>query len=691
MGILQNFVDKVGPVVSAAWLNGVDLLTNKIFNSATTNAQARANLTSDAPYEIANGGTGARDSTDALVNLGVEQYINSTINQQFLGNILIGVAAAETAVGAVIVNSAFLPGYVERYGADPTGASDSGPAFRTACAVMAAAGGGKIYALGALYNFITWDTVGYNTANALALFNLPSNTELVGGGQFYTKLRISQTARTGMYAGGINTTTIIGMRFGQINQYIHDLQFDYNGIPQAAANDMCYLVVGNHSGGWKIERTYCKQAPLTNAFADGGLQAVATGTPCIIRNNWLQDCGPNMTGNSVNQDLSYIYLQSPNSTVEGNIIFNTNKAAHNCGGIECHSIGYKVRNNFIKNCWPAMYLGVQDGVTVSTGSIIDSNYFGFNVSGLELIDQHEGLKITKNYFEANTPESGVGNGPGFTDIFSPLNGITGAVSSGVQTGLSITDNTFDCTLHRDGSLNLASISVNLGCLQGFRLAHNTWINGFGLFQLAGNSTAPNIGCEIEYNLSLSTQDAGALSGMFQLLCSSSASWPSNQPNTDIFFRKNKILRSRSLSATVAQAFVVTNAGPALSTFTNVRWEDNEQVNIAPGVLNIGATVIVNGQSSTSQNITANSQTITTNGFSSVRVLPNAAYTGIILQPWASGSPMVVTVINESPAVNSMTMAAPIISNVADGASCIIAGVQQKTFYWDLSTNLWYHS
>lgn len=57
---LQSFVDKVGPVVSAAWLNAVDILKFTIFGDATTKTQARTNLTSDAAMEIANGGTGVR-------------------------------------------------------------------------------------------------------------------------------------------------------------------------------------------------------------------------------------------------------------------------------------------------------------------------------------------------------------------------------------------------------------------------------------------------------------------------------------------------------------------------------------------------------------------------------------------------------------------------------------------------------
>ena len=99
MGILQNFIDKVGPAVSAAWLNGVDIVVNSILGGATTNAQARNSLMSDAPLEINNGGTGARTITDAQNNLELPLYINGLLTQQFFGSILYPQTAAEIAAG----------------------------------------------------------------------------------------------------------------------------------------------------------------------------------------------------------------------------------------------------------------------------------------------------------------------------------------------------------------------------------------------------------------------------------------------------------------------------------------------------------------------------------------------------------------------------------------------------------------
>ena len=71
---LQNFIDRLGPVVAATWLNAVDLLKETIFENATTKAQARTNLMLDAPLEVTNGGTGSR--------LGATPYYETTSDRK---------------------------------------------------------------------------------------------------------------------------------------------------------------------------------------------------------------------------------------------------------------------------------------------------------------------------------------------------------------------------------------------------------------------------------------------------------------------------------------------------------------------------------------------------------------------------------------------------------------------------------
>lgn len=72
MPALTNFKDKVTNVV-AAWLNMVDVLATTVFQQASTNPAARNALMSDAPLEVANGGTGSRTAGAAAAALQISQ------------------------------------------------------------------------------------------------------------------------------------------------------------------------------------------------------------------------------------------------------------------------------------------------------------------------------------------------------------------------------------------------------------------------------------------------------------------------------------------------------------------------------------------------------------------------------------------------------------------------------------------
>jgi hypothetical protein len=87
--------------------------------------------------------------------------------------------------------------------------------------------------------------------------------------------------------------------------------------------------------------------------------------------------------------------------------------------------------------------------------------------------------------------------------------------------------------------------------------------------------------------------------------------------------------------------------------------------------------------------TATSGTITTTGVTVARISPAGAITGVILQALVLGNSPIVTVLNEAVAANTVTFAASGTSNVADGASDVIAGLTARTFVWDSFTSLWY--
>ncbi len=66
---LTSFVANVTKI-TAAWLNKIDVLYVTVFGEATTKAQARTALTSDAPMAIGEGGTGATTAGAARTALG---------------------------------------------------------------------------------------------------------------------------------------------------------------------------------------------------------------------------------------------------------------------------------------------------------------------------------------------------------------------------------------------------------------------------------------------------------------------------------------------------------------------------------------------------------------------------------------------------------------------------------------------
>ena len=96
-----------------------------------------------------------------------------------------------------------------------------------------------------------------------------------------------------------------------------------------------------------------------------------------------------------------------------------------------------------------------------------------------------------------------------------------------------------------------------------------------------------------------------------------------------------------------------------------------------------------GESATAP-ATASSGTIATASVGSARVAPAAAVTGVILAVGTIAGQK-VTVINQSAAANTITMAASGTSNVANGVGCVIAGLTSKTFTWNSVTALWYPS
>ncbi len=126
----QNFVNQVGPPVSAAWLNGVDELVNNVFESAVTLAAVQAILGIPGggfslPIPVNQGGTGASTANAALAALGGTTAAAALAAAETAINPYPVQTAAELAAGVTPVNFAYPPGYVDRYGNNTGSSFDS--------------------------------------------------------------------------------------------------------------------------------------------------------------------------------------------------------------------------------------------------------------------------------------------------------------------------------------------------------------------------------------------------------------------------------------------------------------------------------------------------------------------------------------------------------------------------------------
>lgn len=97
--------------------------------------------------------------------------------------------------------------------------------------------------------------------------------------------------------------------------------------------------------------------------------------------------------------------------------------------------------------------------------------------------------------------------------------------------------------------------------------------------------------------------------------------------------------------------------------------------------------LAGGQSATAPAITDGS-TITTADVVEARIAPAAARTGIIMQAGTFPG-QICFVVNEAAAANTATMAAAGTSNVANGTSCVIAGLTMRPFIWDSVAARWF--
>lgn len=231
----QNFVDQVGPVLSAAWLNPVDVLTNSVFQGATTPAQALTALGIGFPVSIANGGTGTTSAGAALAALGGTTLSAATaaITQTYIGQTFQPQTPAEQAASLVPTVFYYPEGDIRRYGAT-TVSSDNHTAINNAL-LVSQAGGRPAFIPGGTWRISTFITVpsassmiGVGTASIINPANtidglrfLASDAGIIPRSRFFRDFQIigtmSGVTNTGAHGIYINTGVVSHVNFENVS------------------------------------------------------------------------------------------------------------------------------------------------------------------------------------------------------------------------------------------------------------------------------------------------------------------------------------------------------------------------------------------------------------------------------------------------------------------------------------------
>src|SRR5712671_561528 len=130
----ENFVDKTGPVVSAAFLNGLDQTVNRGLNGLSTQADIAAWLGISFPISVAEGGTGQTTAAAALAALGGTTLaaVETVINNTYIGGQIWPQTADELAKSVTPTFLYYPPYDVRRYGAIGNGVVNDTAALITA-------------------------------------------------------------------------------------------------------------------------------------------------------------------------------------------------------------------------------------------------------------------------------------------------------------------------------------------------------------------------------------------------------------------------------------------------------------------------------------------------------------------------------------------------------------------------------
>jgi hypothetical protein len=196
---------------------------------------------------------------------------------------------------------------------------------------------------------------------------------------------------------------------------------------------------------------------------------------------------------------------------------------------------------------------------------------------------------------------------------------------------------------------------------------------------ASSTNAPNTSTTDITVVGLTPDGTPSLGGEIRIVNKSTQALllTQGQAGLDLFYFDTSNKRLQCYSGTYIRGF--SDVGSTKKWYIS---EDGLGSFVGTGSLGMGQ--------STSAAATATGGTIATAGVTAARVNPAGNITGVILTAGSAlitGSTRILWVVNES--AFTVTFAASGTSNVADGASDVIAAGTARCFIWDTGTSLWY--
>lgn len=244
---------------------------------------------------------------------------------------------------------------VKTFGAKGDGVTDDAPALRNAVNYLASKGGGKLLIPEGNYLLASYDPS--IELNNYWICKLSDYITIEGKGElscFKVADNINSTITDG--SSGVSVFLSNNRSYVTLRNFKVDCNGTNNTVPQGVTRTF-YGVKFSTGSNCTVENTHWENNPGRNVilFFGFGLQQF-TRSGAIVRNNVIHNFGSGVAGNVYQNDSSAIYCDWDQAVIEGNLITNDNPATSGRGGIEIHNSNSVARNNFLRYCYPGIYL-----------------------------------------------------------------------------------------------------------------------------------------------------------------------------------------------------------------------------------------------------------------------------------------------------------------------------------------------